>query len=104
MGKGRLEKYTNEALETKQKIIENRYTYTINKVYKNEEHNIYWYINQHGYLHILKPHVMKREGEVLYYYIEDFLLTKENTLKNVSSSGMFKTPEECIKELEDNIS
>lgn len=96
-------KYSGESLVTYEKIIDGRRTYNPNKVYKNEKHNIYYFINAHGYMHILKPYAIKMDGKVLYYSIEDYLLTKDNMLQSKGWNGEFITLQEVIEELEHRI-
>ena len=74
-------KYSGEALATMEKIMATITAYTVNKVYKNQEHNIYWFINQNGYMHILRPCNVRLDGKHLYFAIEDYLLTKNNMLQ-----------------------
>ena len=96
-------KYNNESLTTKDKITNNANSYIVNKVYLNKEHNIYWYINQNGYLHILKPCKVKVDDRFLHYSIKDLLLTKNNTLKEMTANGSYKTVEEVYSILNENI-
>ena len=93
-------KYNGEALDTKEKIMAGMNTYIPNKVYKNKQYSIYWFINNHGYLHVLKPLGVKMNGKILHYAIEDYLLTKDNMLQSKGWSGDFETVESTIEELE----
>lgn len=93
-------KYNGEALATKEKIMAGMNTYMPNKVYKNIQYNIYWFINNHGYMHVLKPLGVRMNGEILHYAIEDYLLTKDNMLQSKGRSGDFQTVEATIEELE----
>jgi hypothetical protein len=97
---GRLGKYSGDALNTMEKITGNITTYEVNKVYKNTEYNIYWFINQNGYIHVLRPCKITIDGKVLHYSIEDNLLTKDNMLKSKGNSGDYKTVDEVLEELE----
>ncbi len=93
-------RYNGEALQTFEKVIEGRTSYIIDVLHKNEKHNIFWYINKAGYLHILRPCKVKFDGEFLHYSIEDFLLTNNNTLKSKGHSGNYKSIDAVIEELE----
>lgn len=96
-------KYSGESLATYEKIMDGIRVYTPNKVYKNEKHNIYFFVNTYGYMHILKPYAVKMDGRVLYYSIEDYLLTKDNMLQSKGWNGEFTTVQEVIEELEQRI-
>lgn len=96
-------KYNGEALATMEKIMSTITAYTVNKVYKNQEHNIYWFINQNGYMHILRPCNVRLDGKHLYFAIEDYLLTKYNMLQSKGYSGRYETIEAVIEELENRI-
>ena len=97
-----LGKYTGEAYETMKKVTEN-IPYIPNKVYKNTEYIIYWYINQQGYLHILWPKGLKMDGKIIYYTIDDLLLTKDNMLKSTGWKGTYKTLEAVLEALENEL-
>lgn len=99
----RVGKYSGEALATMEKIMATITAYTVNKVYKNQEHNIYWFINQNGYMHILRPCNVRLDGKHLYFAIEDYLLTKYNMLQSKGYSGRYETIETVIEELENRI-
>ena len=98
-----LGKYTGEAYNTMKKVTEN-IPYIPNKVYKNVGYNIYWYINQCGYLHVLKAKRIKcDEWKIIYYTIDDLLLTKDNMLKSTGQKGYYKTPEAILEALENEL-
>lgn len=97
-------KYTGEAMATMEKIMSGKTAHFENEVYKNTEHNIFWYINKNGYLHVLRPCRVKTGNKVLYYAIEDWLLTKENKLRSKATNGKFDSLELCIEELEELVS
>ena len=65
-------KYSGEALATKEKIMATISSYTTNTVYKNQEHNIYWFINNNGYMHILRPCNVRLDRKHLYFAIKRF--------------------------------
>ena len=96
-------KYSGEALATKEKIMAIISSYTTNTVYKNQEHNIYWFINNNGYMHILRPCNVRLDGKHLYFAIEDYLLTKDNMLQSKGHNGRYETIEAVIEELENRI-
>ena len=96
-------KYSGEALATKEKIMATISSYTTNTVYKNQEHNIYWFINNNGYMHILRPCNVRLDGKHLYFAIEDYLLTKDNMLQSKGHNGRYETIESVIEELENRI-
>ena len=93
-------KYSGEALATMEKIMATTTVYTVNKVYKNHEHNIYWFINQNGYMHILRPCNVMLDGKHLYFAIEDYLLTKDNMLQSKGHNGRYDSIQSTIEELE----
>ena len=97
-----LGKYTGAAYETMEKVTEN-IPYIPNKVYKNTEYTIYWYINRAGYLHILKPQKVRIDGKIIYYTINDLLLTADNMLRQTAQNGYYKTPEAVIEALEKEV-
>ena len=97
---GNIGKYTGKALETKEKIMGNVTAYYPNKLYKNAEYNLYWFINSKGYMHVLKPCRVTLDGKLLHYAIEDNLLTTDNMVQSKGSSGNYTTVVEAIEELE----
>ena len=97
---GRTGKYSGKALATIEKIMNTITVYTVNQVYKNEDHNIYWFINQNGYMHILRPCNVKLDGKTIYFAIEDYLLTKDNILQSKGHNGRYESINEVIEELE----
>jgi hypothetical protein len=96
-------KYNGKALETMEKIMDDVKSWYVNKVYFNSKHNIYWFINKNGYLHILKPESLKMNGKPLHYIIQDYLLTKDNMLKDNGNYGDFKTIENAIEYLNNEV-
>ncbi len=97
-----LGKYTGEAYKTMHRITEN-IPYIPNKVYKNVEYTIYWYINRAGYLHILKPQKVRMDGKIICYTINDLLLTADNMLRSTAQNGYYKTPDNVIETLEKEV-
>lgn len=100
---GRVGKYSGEALVTKERIMATITAYTVNQVYKNKEHNIYWFINQNGYMHILRPCNVRLDGKTIYFAIEDYLLTKDNMLQSKGHNGRYESVQAVIKELEGRV-
>ena len=92
-------RYSGAALATMEKVKGETAIYTPNKLYFNAIHNIYWFINQNGYLHVLRPCEVRLDGKLLHYCVEDSLLTKDNMLQYKNSYGEFKTVEKAIEEL-----
>jgi hypothetical protein len=99
MGKCSLSVYDNRTEETRNKITEGRTTWYTNRVYKNSVYNWYWYTNQKGYYHILKPCKINYDGHFSHYEIEDILLKADN-LTSSKTYGHYKTKEECIQAIE----
>ena len=97
---GSIGRYTGKALETKEKIMGRVSSYYPNKLYKNAEYNLYWFINSKGYIHVLKPCRVTLDGKFLHYAIEDNLLTTDNMIQSKGSSGNYTTVTEVIEELE----
>ena len=63
----------------------------------------YWYINQRGYLHIIRPCKVNMNGKFLHYEISDVLLTPDNRLKEVNTFGCFKTIAEFSDHIKENL-
>lgn len=97
---GSIGKYSGEALATMEKIMGNITSYYPNKVYKNTEYNLYWFINSKGYMHVLKPCKVTLDGKLLHYAIEDNLLTTDNMVQSKGNNGNYTTIQEVIEELE----
>ena len=100
---GRVGKYSGEALATKEKIMATITAYTVNQVYKNHEHNIYWFINSKGYMHVLRPCNVRLDGKIIYYAIEDYLLTKDNMLESKGHNGRYGSVQAVVEELENMV-
>lgn len=93
-------KYNGDAFKTYEKIIDGMKVFVPNKVCKNQNHNIYYYINNHGYIHILKPNKITIDGKILYFTIGDYLLTKNNTLQAKKHYEKFRTLKDAKNKLE----
>ena len=73
--------------------------YIPNKIYK-QDNGLHVYKNTKGYIHILKPCKIKYDGEFSHYEICNYLFTKQNTIKEVSSFGTFSSKEQCLEAIE----
>lgn len=92
-------KYSFEALSTIEKIMGTT-SYIVNGLYKNKEYNIYWFINKKGYMHILMPCNVRLDGKIIYFSIEDYLLTKDNMLKSKGHYGRYESVQAVVNKLE----
>ena len=72
--------YSGESLKTMEKIMDNVKNYYPNQTYKNNQYNIYWFVNSKGYLHVLRPSNVTMNGKIIGYAIHDYMLTKDNML------------------------
>ena len=70
-----LNKYNNKAYESYKKITNDIQEYYANELYHNEKHDIYFFVNSKGYLHVYD--IDKKS-------ITELMLTKDNELKFVS--------------------
>jgi hypothetical protein len=61
---------------------------------------LYVFINQQGYMHVLKPCRITYDGELSHYEIKDLLLQPDGTAKEVKCTGYYRTMEDCIAEIE----
>lgn len=95
--------YSGESLKTMEKIMDNVRSYYPNKIYKNNQYNIYWFINSKGYLHVLRPSIEKMNGRIVNYTIKDFMLTKDNMLQDKGVLYRFSTIEEVCNKMEELI-
>ena len=98
-----LSPYDKRTEETRDKMMGGRRSYQPNKYYKSAVGEFYFYINTKGYYHIVRPCRIKYNGEISHYEIRDLLLTKDNMLKEVSCGGYYKTGEDVIKAIEENL-
>lgn len=95
--------YSGESLKTMEKIMDNVRSYYPNQTYKNNQYNIYWFINSKGYLHILIPATENLNGKIFNYTIKDFMLTKDNMLQDKGVLYRFSTIEEVYDKMEELI-
>ena len=100
---GRICVYSKKALETMEKIMGSVKSYYPNKVYKNEQYNIYWFINSKGYMHVLRLSKVIINGELSGYAINDFMLTKDNMLYDKGMIFQADTPQKIVYRLEEMI-
>ena len=92
--------YKGAAILTLEKIKGTVTSYYVNQIYKNEQYNLYWFINSKGYAHVLNPCKVLLNGRFLYYAIEDNLLTTDNMVQSKGTNGEYSTLKETIEELE----
>lgn len=92
--------YKGAALSTLERIKGTVTSYYVNQIYKNEQYNLYWFINSKGYVHVLKPCKVLLNGKFLHYAIEDNLLTTDNMVQSKGTDGKYSTRKETIEELE----
>lgn len=92
--------YKGAALSTLERIKGAVTSYFVNQIYKNEQYNLYWFINSKGYVHVLKPCKVLLNGKFLHYAIEDNLLTTDNMVQSKGTDGRYGTLKEVIEELE----
>lgn len=95
--------YDKRTEETRNRILGERRSYYYNKYYKSAEGNFYFYINTKGYFHIIRPRKVKYDGKFSHFEIVDYLLTKDNMLREASSGKSFKTMDDCIAEIESHM-
>ena len=98
---GKIGVYSGKALETEEKIKGDISAYYTNKVYKNTNYNIYWFINQRGYLHVLRPSNVTMNGKIIGYAINDYMLTKDNMLDDKGIVFQADTQKEIADRLEE---
>ena len=87
-----------EAVRTR--IMGKMKDYFPNQIYKSAEGNFYFFINNKGFFHILRPCRVNLNGEFSHVAISDYLLTKDNMLKETSCYGRFDNAEEVMQHLE----
>ena len=95
--------YGGESLKTMEKIMDNVRSYYLNQTYKNNQYNIYWFINSKCSLHVLRPSIEKMNGRIVNYTIKDFMLTKDNMLQDKGVLHRFSTIEEVYNKMEELI-
>ena len=99
-----LSPYDIRTEETRRAITGNISKYYTNKYYPvNSAKNTYFYFNTKGYLHIVRPCKVKFDGRFSHYEISDVLLTPDNMLKETDCTGYYKTIEEAVSSIEENL-
>ena len=93
--------YSGESLKTMEKIMDNARSYYTNHTYKNNQYNIYWFINSKGYLHVLRPSNVTMNGKIIGYAIHDYMLTKDNMLDDKGILFQADTQKEIADRLEE---
>lgn len=88
--------YSGKSFEFYNKIKGTLNPYTVNQLYINTnlEKEVCFLINGKGYMHIFISEKCKVFGEIQ-FRVTDFLLTKENILKDTGKWKYYKTREEC---------
>ena len=93
--------YTGPALKTYEKII--CYPHIIYKVYRFKD-NVYFYVNQKGYMHFIMIDHVKYNGK-LQYYVSFLRLTKDNLLHETGQDPhYYSTVDLAIERLNEIIS
>ena len=95
--------YSGESLKTMEKIMDNVRSYYQNQTYKNNQYNIYWFVNSKGYLHVLRPSNVAMNGKIIGYAIHDYMLTKDNMLDDKGIVFQADTQKEIADRLEEMI-
>lgn len=95
--------YDHRTEGTRNRLDGGRNCHYTNKYYHTAEGNFYYYINSKGFYHAVKPCRMKVNGVFSHYAISDYLITKDNKIKEISCNGFFKTREDCIAAIEKNL-
>lgn len=95
--------YDNRTENTRNLIIGDRYSHYENKYYLSANGKFHYYINRKGYIHIVKPCRIRYDGEFSHYEISNYLLTPEDTIRETKCGGYYKTREECIAAIEENL-
>ena len=93
--------YSGESLKTMEKIMDNVRSYYSNQTYKNNQCNIYWFVNSKGYLHVLRPSNVTMNGKIIGYAIHDYMLTKDNMLDDKGIVFQADTQKEIADRLEE---
>ena len=92
-------RYTGKALDIHDMIVPD--SYKTNQLYYYEPNKIYWYKNQHGYLHILILTRIKTGFDTKYAAVDN-LLTKDGMLKEYGIYYMAATAELLLKKLNED--
>ena len=87
-----LSPYSGAAATTFNKMLDGLKSWTANKISLNS-YGRYFYINSKGYMHIYATKRTNFNGRTL-YSIADYMLTKDNQLKESGESRYFDTPQQ----------
>lgn len=83
--------YNGAALATYERIQDGHEAIIINKVYESKTASCLFYINSKGFLHVLRPSKTTLNGKITGYCLIDYMLTKDNTLREKSTTKDVKT-------------
>ena len=72
-------------------------------IISQQKEKFYFYINTKGYYHIIIPSKVNFNGKFAYYQIVDYLLTKDNMLKECSRYGKYNNIEDLAKAIETDL-
>lgn len=92
-----IHQYINEAEDTYIRITNNINQYSPNQSYYNKKEKIYFYINTKGYLHILH---FTKDKTFNNFVIIDYMLTKDNMIKEKDLIILDKTKQSVIDYIE----
>ena len=88
--------YSGKSAATVEKIRDGLSMWSPNTIYQSKQ-GWYWFENTKGYIHILSVICKKgKNGNVLHYSIEESMLTKEDTLKQLNVFGRYKSLNEAV--------
>ena len=89
--------YSGKALDTMERVMGDIKAYIPNKVYLNKVYKIYWYINNRGYMHILRPERVRMNGQLIGYAINDYMLSKDNMLEDKGYNKIYDTLDQLVE-------
>ncbi len=92
--------YAGKASETYNKIQEGYTSIHLNQVYTSKTAKALFYINSKGYMHILQAGKTTMNGITKGYHLTDYILTKDNKLKD---NGNYTRDFDTIEELKQAI-
>lgn len=96
--------YNEETFELYKKLFPNGYI--TNRYYKQND-GVYAYVNQYGYIHIIRLQKLNMEDSetgkkrFLHYVYNDYLITKDGNVKDYNCFGNFETIAEGINFIEE---
>ena len=59
--------------------------------------DINWYINNRGYMHILRPGRVRMNGQLIGYAINDYMLSKDNMLEDKGYNKIYDTLDQLVE-------